>query len=79
MEQLTFLADTRRGKILTFPGPKSRPDRSDMPTAEGDLRQGASTIGEAPAPVRRLSDRQVDHRRRMLLHLTSTSASHTRR
>ena len=49
-------------RIIQFPGPKPK----DLLT---DLQPAESTIGQAPEPPRALTDRQVDHRRRMLLHL----------
>ena len=49
-------------RILQFPGPKPK----DLLT---DLQPAESTIGQAPAPPRQLSEREVEHRRQMLTHL----------
>jgi hypothetical protein len=49
-------------KIIPFPGPKKKTllDIADAPE---------STIAEVPAPPRPLNEREVEHRRRMLMHL----------
>lgn len=49
-------------RIIQFPGPKPK----DLLT---DLQPAETTIGQAPAPLRQLSDREVEHRRQMLTHL----------
>jgi hypothetical protein len=49
-------------KIIPFPGPKQK-TLLDLAETTG------STIGEAPAPPRPLNEREVEHRRRMLMHL----------
>ncbi len=50
-------------RIIQFPGPKKK--------TLLDLAEPApTTIGEAPAPQRQLTDREVEHRRQMLNYLT---------
>jgi hypothetical protein len=57
--------EQRTAKIIPFPGPKRKTllDLAEPP---------ASNIGRPPAQIRQLNDREVDHRRRMLLHLAKT-------
>lgn len=58
--------EQRTAKIIQFPGPK--------PKTLLDLAEPAeSNIGRVPTPIRPLNEREVDHRRRMLLHLAATS------
>ena len=49
-------------RILQFPGPKQK---TLLDVAEAT----ESTIGQAPAPPRQLTEREVEHRRQMLTHL----------
>jgi hypothetical protein len=50
-------------RIIQFPGPKKKTPL--------DLAEAApTTIGEAPAPPRQLTEREVEHRRQMLTYLT---------
>ncbi len=49
-------------RIIQFPGPKTKPEPKNAQPAE-------TTMGQAPAPPRQLSEREVDHRRQMLMHL----------
>jgi hypothetical protein len=49
-------------KILPFPGPKQK-------TLLDLAERAESTIGQAPTPPRQLTDREVEHRRQMLMHL----------
>lgn len=57
--------EQRTAKIIPFPGPRQK---TLMDIAE----PVGSSIGRAPTPIRPLSEREVDHRRRMLLHLAAT-------
>jgi hypothetical protein len=50
-------------KIIPFPGPKQK-------TLLDLAERSESTIGQAPAPPRPLSQQEVEHRRRMLSHLS---------
>jgi hypothetical protein len=50
-------------KIIPFPGPKQK-------TLLDIADETGSTIGQAPAPPRPLTEREVDHRRKMLQFLT---------
>ena len=50
-------------RILQFPAPKPQPALKFDQPAE-------TTIGQAPAPARQLTEREVEHRRQMLTHLT---------
>lgn len=59
-------------RIIQFPGPK----RKDLLT---DVQPAETTIGQAPAPPRQLSEREVEHRRQMLVHLQCVrETAHTR-
>ncbi len=49
-------------RIIQFPGPKPKPD--------GEIAQPAeTTIGQAPQAPRELTEREVEHRKQMLIHL----------
>jgi hypothetical protein len=59
-------------RIIPFPGPKPK----DLFT---DLQAAASTIGHAPVATRALTEREVEHRRQMLMHLQLVrDATHAR-
>jgi hypothetical protein len=49
-------------KIIPFPGPKQK-------TLLDLAERSESTVGQAPTPPRQLTDREVEHRRQMLMHL----------
>ena len=59
-------------RIIQFPGPKPK----DLLT---DLQPAESTIGQAPVAPRSLTEREVEHRRQMLVHLQLVrDATHAR-
>ena len=55
-------------RIIQFPGPKPKPEPSPESNQQLD-----STIGHAPQLPRELTERELEHRRQMLLHLTRIS------
>jgi hypothetical protein len=55
-------------RIIQFPAPKPKPE----PNPEMN-QQAESTIGQAPQAPRELTERELEHRRQMLLHLTRIS------
>ncbi len=52
--------------VIQFPGPKQK---TLLDIAHPSSSSIGSNIGRAPTPIRPLSEREVDHRRQMLMHL----------